>query len=164
MLLSGYYVLLIHYSLKHISYQLYMTPLNLQKLRTLWCLIYLLLTILIYCAFLVFLNYWLVVFNSCCYYKICNPTEELVMPIGIPSNEAKAEIETQLLIAGNKINDCLISFKFIRNFLHFFLITLFRMVLFGAAKKPPSINLSHICCNDEIWHSYTFPKKIQKYI
>ena len=44
-------------------------------------------------------------------------------------------------------------------------LTLFRMGLFGTAhgcrdqKGPHTYNLSHISCNNETWHSYTWPKE-----
>ena len=40
-----------------------------------------------------FLNYWLILFNSCMYYTL-NPIAELVIPIRITTKEAKEEIET----------------------------------------------------------------------
>ena len=39
--------------------------------------------------------------------KIFNPTAELVIPIGIPTNEANPEIEMQLLTTETKIKKCL---------------------------------------------------------
>ena len=32
----------------------------------------------------------------------------------------------------------------------------------GGGQKSPSLNLSHISCNDETWHSYTLPKEHPK--
>ena len=39
--------------------------------------------------------------------QIFNPTAELVIPIGIPTNEANPEIERQLLTTETKIRKCL---------------------------------------------------------
>ena len=38
--------------------------------------------------------------------QIFNPIAELVIPIGIPNKEAKAEIEIHLVIAEAKIREC----------------------------------------------------------
>ena len=35
-----------------------------------------------------------------------NPTAEIVIPIGMPTNEAKTEIETHPVIAETRISDC----------------------------------------------------------
>ena len=40
--------------------------------------------------------------------QVFNPIVELVIPIGIPSKEAKAEIETHPRIAETKIRKCLL--------------------------------------------------------
>ena len=45
-----------------------------------------------------FLKDWLILFNSCSYYANSNPIAELVIPIGILTKEAKAEIETHVVI------------------------------------------------------------------
>ena len=46
--------------------------------------------------------------NSFHYYANSNGTAELVMAIGIPTKEAKSEMETQPVIIENTINDWLI--------------------------------------------------------
>ena len=38
--------------------------------------------------------------------QIFNPIEELIPPIGIPTKEAKAEMETHQVILGRKIRKC----------------------------------------------------------
>ena len=38
--------------------------------------------------------------------QIFNPTTELAIAIGIPTNEPKAEIETDPVIAETKVKDC----------------------------------------------------------
>ena len=38
--------------------------------------------------------------------QTCNPTTELVIPIGITSKEAKAQIETHPVIVEDKIRKC----------------------------------------------------------
>ena len=52
-----------------------------------------------------------------------------------------------------------------------YILTLFRMGIFGAAhrwwgakKVPPPLNLWQISYNDETWHSYTLPKEDSKNI
>ena len=40
--------------------------------------------------------------------QICNPIIELVIPIGIPTKEAKAEIETHPVTVESNISKCLI--------------------------------------------------------
>ena len=53
---------------------------------------------------------WL--FNSLCFLipvviiQICNPTVELVIPIGMPTKEGKAEMETHPVIIEPKIRNC----------------------------------------------------------
>ena len=46
-----------------------------------------------------FLNYWLILFNSCSFAQIFNPIAELQ----IPTKEAKTEIETHPVIVEAKI-------------------------------------------------------------
>ena len=46
------------------------------------------------CFFFFFFIYWLILFNSCSYYKTFNPIVELVFPIGISTKEGKAEMDT----------------------------------------------------------------------
>ena len=62
--------------------------------------------------------------------KIFSPTAELVILTGTPTKEAKAEIETQPLIAEKKTRKFL--FKIPRTFLHFLLIKAF---CFNSSKK-----------------------------
>ena len=46
------------------------------------------------CFFFFFLIIdFLILFNSCSYYSNYNPIAELVIPLGIPTKEAKAEME-----------------------------------------------------------------------
>ena len=54
-----------------------------------------------------FLNYLIILFNSWIYDIIFfNPIAELVIPIGIPSKEPKAEIDVHAVIAEAKIKRC----------------------------------------------------------
>ena len=52
------------------------------------------------------LNYRSIFFNSCSYRKIFSPTEELVIPIGIQTNEVKAEIEINPVTLKAKLRKC----------------------------------------------------------
>lgn len=54
-------------------------------------------------GFFSFLDYWLKFLIPAVSTQIFNPTAELAILIGIPTNEAKAEIETQPVIAETKI-------------------------------------------------------------
>ena len=56
---------------------------------------------------------------------IVNPIAELVIPKGIPSKEAKAEIEIHQVIVESKISKFPISFRVAQNFLCFLLINSF---------------------------------------
>ena len=49
-------------------------------------------------CFFLFLNYWLIIFNSCSYCTNFYPVVELVILIGIPTTEAKAEMEANPVI------------------------------------------------------------------
>ena len=53
--------------------------------------------------------------------QIFNRITELVIPIGIPSKEANAEIEIHPVIVEAKIKKCSISFTFVQSFLCFLL-------------------------------------------
>ena len=57
--------------------------------------------------------------------QILNPIAELVIPIEIPSKEAKAEIEIHPLIVEAKIRKCSILFRFVQKFLCFLNINSF---------------------------------------
>ena len=57
--------------------------------------------------------------------QIFNPIAELVIPTGIPSKEAKAEIEKYPVIEEAKIRKCSIQFKSIQTFLCSLLINSF---------------------------------------
>ena len=58
------------------------------------------------CFFLFFLIIDLYFFDFCSYYThTFNPTTELVIPAGLPTNEANAEIETQPLTSEMKMLD-----------------------------------------------------------
>ena len=57
--------------------------------------------------FFLFLNYLLLPFLfSTVIAQIFSPAAELAIPAGIPTKEAKAEIETHQVIAETKIKDC----------------------------------------------------------
>ena len=73
-------------------------------MKILWYLTYFLQKILFYHVFFsLFLNYFVI---PAVIAQICNPVAELVITIGIPTNEAKAETETHIvIIAGTKISD-----------------------------------------------------------
>ena len=58
------------------------------------------------CFFLFFFNYCLIFLIVKVIAQIFNPVVELVIPIGIPTKEAKAEIETHPAIAEPKIRKC----------------------------------------------------------
>ena len=58
--------------------------------------------------FIFFLNYWLLLFNSSTYYADFNVAIELVISTGIPTKDAKAEIETHLVSVEAKISKCLL--------------------------------------------------------
>ena len=58
------------------------------------------LQILFYRTFFLSLNYWLILLNSCSYCtNFFDLIAEFVIPIGIPSKDAKAEIETHTVTA-----------------------------------------------------------------
>ena len=61
---------------------------------------------IIYCFFFFFLIIDLHFLVPAVIEKIFNPIAELVIPIGIPSKEAKAEIEIHLVIVVAKIRKC----------------------------------------------------------
>ena len=57
--------------------------------------------------FFLFLNYWLIIFDSCSYcISLINPIAELVVPTGVPIKEVKAEIEIHSVIVEAKIRKC----------------------------------------------------------
>ena len=56
--------------------------------------------------FLIFFNYWLVVFNSAVIPQIFDFRAELAIPEWIPTKEAKAEIWTNSETAVIKISNC----------------------------------------------------------
>ena len=51
--------------------------------------------------------------------QIFNPTVKLAIPIGIPTKEAKAEVETHQVITETKTTDILMSFKDVQFFVCF---------------------------------------------
>ena len=57
--------------------------------------------------------------------QIFNPIAELVIPIGIPIKEEKAENEIDPVIVETKIKKCSINFTHSQTFLRFLLINLF---------------------------------------
>ena len=59
-----------------------------------------------YHAFFIFLDYWLIFLIPAIITQIFIPITELAIPIGIATNEAKAEIETQPVIVETKIRKC----------------------------------------------------------
>ena len=63
-------------------------------------------TIIFYHAFFIFLDYWLIFLIPAIITQIFIPITELAIPIGIPTNETKAEIETQPMIVETKIRKC----------------------------------------------------------
>ena len=69
-------------------------------------LIYILLTILSYHVFFSFLINWLIFFIPAITGQIFNSFAALVTPIGIPSKEIKAEMETHPVIVETKIRKC----------------------------------------------------------
>ena len=71
-----------------------------------------------------FLNYWLKFFIRAPVAQIFNPIAELVIPIGIPSKEAKVEIEIHQVIVKAKIRKCSIKFRVVQTFLCLLLINL----------------------------------------
>ena len=54
-------------------------------------------------VFFIFLNYWLILFNSCGYCTTYTPITELVIPIGIPSKGEKTETEIKPATAEAKL-------------------------------------------------------------
>ena len=56
--------------------------------------------------FFLFLNYWLNLLIPAFIPQIFNPIAELAIPIGISSEEAKVETETQPVIVEAKIRKC----------------------------------------------------------
>ena len=54
-------------------------------------------------VFVFFLNYWLILFNSCGYCTKCTPITELVIPVGIPSKGEKTETEIKPATAEAKL-------------------------------------------------------------
>ena len=59
-------------------------------------------------SLLLFLNYWLILFNSCGYFTNSSPIVELAIPIGIPTKEAKAEMKTHPVIVEITIKERLV--------------------------------------------------------
>ena len=53
-----------------------------------------------------FLDNWLILLNSCSDCTYLHPTQEMVIPTGMPANEAKAEVRTQPLTAEIKRAKC----------------------------------------------------------
>ena len=68
------------------------------------------LTVLFYHAFF-FLDYWLILLISAAITQVFNPATELAIHAGISANEAKAEIETQPVIAESNSRFCLFMLK-----------------------------------------------------
>ena len=59
-------------------------------------------------SLLLFLNYWLILFNSCSYFTNFSPIVELAIPTGISTKEAKAEMKTHPVIAEITIKEWLV--------------------------------------------------------
>ena len=53
-----------------------------------------------------FLKYWFILLIPAVIAQIISPIEELVIPIGIPTKEAKAKIETHPVTIETKISYC----------------------------------------------------------
>ena len=53
-----------------------------------------------------FLNFWLILFNTAVIAPIFNPIVDFVIPIGTPSKEAKAEFEVHPVIVEAKMRKC----------------------------------------------------------
>ena len=81
------------------------------KLRLPCYLTYFLLTIVFYHAFLFLLIIDLYVLIATVIEQIFNAIAELLIPIGIPTKEAKAEIEIHPVTTKAKTRKCLIYFK-----------------------------------------------------
>ena len=67
--------------------------------------------------------------------QILNPIAELVISVGIPTKEAKAEIDTQPVIAEAEMRKCSKEFRFLQTFyssVHFDLFLQFNNFLFRA--------------------------------
>ena len=77
------------------------------------------------CSFFFFLIIDLYFLIPAAIAQIFNPIAELVIPIGIPKKEAKAEIEIHLVIAEVKIRTCSIQFRVVQTILCFLLINSF---------------------------------------
>ena len=56
--------------------------------------------------FRLFLDNWLIIFNSCNDCTNFNPTGEPIMPTGTLTNDANAGIETQSVTVEAKISKC----------------------------------------------------------
>lgn len=54
--------------------------------------------------------------------QIFNPTAEMTITMGIPTNKSKADTETHPEIVGREIRKCLVEFKHIQTFLCFLLM------------------------------------------
>ena len=60
--------------------------------------------------------------------QIFNPIAELVIPVGIPSKEAKTEMETHPVILETKIRKCSIYFRVVPTYSCFLLVNSFRFI------------------------------------
>ena len=60
--------------------------------------------------------------------QIFNPIAELVILIGIPTKQVKAEMETHLVTAEAKIRKFTIKFRVVQTFLHFLQISSFQFL------------------------------------
>ena len=59
---------------------------------------------ILYCLFFLIIDLYF--FNSCNHAQIFNPTEELAIPIGIPTKETKVEMETHPVTLEFKVSSC----------------------------------------------------------
>ena len=59
---------------------------------------------ILYCFFFLIIDLYL--FSSCNYAQIFNPTVELAIPTGIPTKEAKKEMETHPVTLEAKVSRC----------------------------------------------------------
>ena len=76
----------------------------------------------LFCFFFFFLIIDLYFLTAAFITQNFNPSEELLIPIAISANEAKAEMETHHVTAESKIRKCSIQFRNLQIFLRSLLI------------------------------------------
>ena len=62
--------------------------------------------VLFFYSFFIFPDYCLIIFNNCKYLQMVDPVGKLATPRGIPSKEAKTEIEIYPVTVETKIIEC----------------------------------------------------------